>query len=219
MPVHGLHKAQDGVAVGSALDQARLPTDASSLEQQIIDLFVQKQLGAMGTSRPVGTNTSTGQTVFGSPRTAATDEGFTDIECLPAPLNTLLEGVPACPEEPDGGGGGGGGSIRTPVIPPVLELLAERRLRRGQEAANLLEAAQQAPPPGATVFPGFEANGLADVLMGLITGKGVEASKGLIPGAARKIIRQPLPSEPSIESELPASLEAAQKILDAIRVV
>lgn len=227
MAVHigKLHSTQDGTSVGSTLDDSRGQTQA-----QAPDNFFGFPLDAPGVQQLMDVY----QTLLGG-QVAAVDAfsggdtgGNGGIgECIPPefagvfanPDGTLQAGITICAEDVEATSSGGGTSISTPVIPPVLEILAERRLRRGQTSQNLLAAAQQTVPPGAKVFPGFEEGGLADVLLGLITGKGVDAAKGIIPAGTRKVVRQHLPDEPSVESELPASLAAAQQILDAMRVV
>ncbi len=230
MPVHmkKLHGTQDGVNVGSTLDNRRQggPTSTSGIPPgsgTFFDLLPSHPafdaLGALGVS-PLNVQP------FGDAQHQAGVDAVTDAGgCTPENVALAMQAIglpltaPICVDPATNVSGGGGGGISTPVVPPVLEILAERRARRGQNATNLLAAAEQTVSPGAKVFPGFEGGGLADVLLGLITGKGVDAASGIIPDAARQVQRQTLPSEPSIESELPASLAAAQQILDALRVV
>ncbi len=228
MAVHikKLQGTQDGVNVGSSLDSARQggPTSASGIPSGAGTFFdLLPSHPAFGALADLGIVPGATIQNFGDlQHEQAGDTSNLTGECIDKSLAGIYAAAdlplpaPVCPDDTLTGAGG---SISTPVVPPVLEILAERRLRRGQNAQNLLLAAQQTVPPGAKVFPGFESGGLADVLMGLITGKGVEASKGIIPDAARQVQRQTLPSEPSIESELPSSLAAAQQILDALRVV
>lgn len=120
----------------------------------------------------------------------------------------------------------------TPVVPPVLDLLAEMRARREAErtmAASivgaLMQAAPMAVPEGSGgVFPGFEKGGIADVLMGIISGKGTQAGGGIM-GGLRKPGTMTLPisamqvAEPSVGEEFGGALGLSQQILDALRIV
>ncbi len=226
MPVHmkKLQGTQDGVNVGSTLDNQRQggPTSASGIPPGAGTFFdLLPSHPSFDALASLGIVPGATIQAFGDQQHEEANNVLTG-QCIEKSLAGIYAAAdlplpaPVCPDELTTGGGG---SISTPVVPPVIEILAERRARRGQNATNLLAAAQQTVSPGAKVFPGFEGGGLADVLLGLITGKGVDAASGIIPDAARQVHRQTLPHEPSIESELPASLAAAQQILDAVRVV
>lgn len=120
----------------------------------------------------------------------------------------------------------------TPVLPPVLEWLAEQRARReaNRTAAqaiinSILETAPRALPSSWKTLPGMEEGGVADILMGIISGKGTaEAGKLLAPYRALERMRVPISQlqdlmEPSAESELPGALGAAKKIIDALKLI
>ena len=124
----------------------------------------------------------------------------------------------------------GGGSSSQPVMPPVIELLQEMRARRAQQAtvasniaAALLQAAPMAAPAGTDIFPGMEQGGLADTLMGIITGRGGGASAVLdklrAPGKTTIPISGMNVPEPSVGAELPGALSAAMQILSGLRNV
>jgi hypothetical protein len=131
----------------------------------------------------------------------------------------------------DDGGGGGGlyQSGTTPVPSPVLEVMqmqAQRREASRAAAQNqlgaLLTAVPKMAPQGASYFPGMEEGGIADIMMGILSGKGVEASKSLIPQSSRQPGIRPIPQslfdaigapEPGMESEFGSASSIARMIL------
>jgi hypothetical protein len=86
----------------------------------------------------------------------------------------------------------------------------------------MLTAIPQFAPKGATTYPGMEHGGLADIMMGIISGKGVEGARSLIPQTTREPGIQEIPAslfeaigaaEPSMGSEFDAASSIASMIL------
>lgn len=127
-----------------------------------------------------------------------------------------------------GGQGGIGGSSfgSTVVVPPVVDILGEMRLRREAEAGigkTMAEILNSNLPGGLSFYPGMEPGGLADVLLGIITGKGPGAAAGILPYDQRRVERMniPFPTEgmPSVGEEFSEASALANAILNAIRTV
>lgn len=124
-------------------------------------------------------------------------------------------------------GGGTAGSSQssgsTVVLPPVLELLAEMRARRESEAAqasSIGELLMTNLPRGQTYYPGMEPGGLADVLLGIITGQGPSVAQQILPEGQRLVRRTEVPipqGQPPVAEEAGGAMGIAQAILDALR--
>lgn len=114
-------------------------------------------------------------------------------------------------------------SSSQPVLPPALELLQEMRARRESEAnqASIIGAMLAANTPrGQTNYLGFEPGGVADVLLGIITGNGPSAAAGILPADQRMVRRTDVPvpmGQPPVGSEFDAAQAMANAILEAIR--
>jgi len=131
---------------------------------------------------------------------------------------------------PTGGEGFSMVQTGTDVAPsPVLEVMAEQRARREasrQAAQNqlsgMLTAIPKFAPRGATTFPGMEHGGLADIMMGILSGQGVAGAQGLIPETTRQPGIQEIPAslfeaigaaEPSMASDFGGASSIAAQIL------
>lgn len=123
------------------------------------------------------------------------------------------------------GGLGGSSSSSTVVVPPVLDVLAEMRARRqaaAEQAATLAGIIGTNVPQGMEYYPGAEPGGVADVLLGIITGKGPGAAGGIMPYDQRRVNRVNIPvpnTNPSVGDELGEASGIANQILNAIRVI
>lgn len=112
-----------------------------------------------------------------------------------------------------------------PVMPPVLDILAEMRARRDSEAqrAKLISDILGANTPrGQKNYLGFEPGGVADVLMGIITGKGPSAGADILPADQRAVRRTEVPipgAEPSVGDEAGGAMSLAEMIMNLIRVI
>lgn len=157
-----------------------------------------------------------------------------DIPGLLADVHTLVTRLPLPGEgtedtEGTEGTGGAGGMVQTggtAILPPIIEMLTLMQTRR-QDAKAAAQAYLTSilgigpvVPSGATQFPGFESGGLADVMMGFITGKGKESYN--INDPLRAINRVPIDMsmldlltepEPTVEAEMGAASALAQQIL------
>jgi hypothetical protein len=113
----------------------------------------------------------------------------------------------------------------TPVEPPVLSILQEMRQRRdslAQRQQIIADILAGNVPRGQTNYLGFEPGGVADILMGLISGEGPGAGARILPADQRRVRRQQLPvpgGEPSVGEEAGGAMSLAQQILNAIRVI
>lgn len=127
----------------------------------------------------------------------------------------------------------GGSSVSQDyLLPPILELLAEGRARRQAQRdaisgaiGGLLQALPMAAPSANAIFPGFEKGGIADVLMGIISGEGTKAG-----GATMEGLRRPgttaIPisallgiTEPGVGEEAGGLMALAQAILGGGKTV
>lgn len=119
----------------------------------------------------------------------------------------------------------------TPVTPPVLDILAEMRARRESKRAMytdivkaLLETSAVAVPEGSGgVFPGMEKGGMADILMGIMSGQGA-AGAGVLdplrkPGTMSIPISAMQVEQPSVADEFGGAMGMSKQILDAIKVL
>ncbi len=148
-------------------------------------------------------------------------EAFGGDDSIPADLLLAIACMngdeAACDESSERQGGGGGAAVLAPqmFIPPVTEILAERRARRQALGQQLISAAAQNVPGGATFYPGFNPGGIADVLLGIASGKGTKAvqAEGLIPEGQRRVTRVNLPGQPTVEQDFGSSLALANRIL------
>ena len=111
----------------------------------------------------------------------------------------------------------------TLASPPVLDILAEMRERRNSEAAraNIISSLlSNNTPRGQNFYLGFEPGGLADVLLGIITGQGPSAAAGILPAGQRAVRTTAVPipgAEPSVGAEFGGAKDMGNLILDAIR--
>lgn len=111
------------------------------------------------------------------------------------------------------------------VLPPVMELLMEMRARRDSLAQRqniLADILSANTPQGQKNYLGFEPGGIADVLMGLITGEGPSAGARILPADQRAVRRQALPvpgGEPSVADEFGGGMDMATLILNALRTI
>lgn len=129
--------------------------------------------------------------------------------------------------DPTGLGSGSSSSwSSTPVAPPVVDILGEMRARRtaeAEQAVNIAEILGANLPAAMENYPGFEMGGLADVLLGIITGEGAGAGQQVLPQEQRRVNRVgiPVPKEgqPGVEEDAGVANALAQQILDAIRVI
>ena len=113
----------------------------------------------------------------------------------------------------------------TAAVPPVTDILGEMRLRRQAEAeqANIISSILMSNiPRGQKYYPGMEPSGLADVLLGIITGNGPSAAAGILPESQRVVRRTdvnvPL-GQPSVQSDFGAASEMANSILSGAKVI
>lgn len=151
--------------------------------------------------------------------------------------NPFLSGIPA----PSLGGdeldsasdlGPGGGLVQTGediTTAPIIEMLMEMRARRESNSSraqnaitSLLAAAPKLAPAGAKYFPGYEHGGIADIMMGFLSGKG--PAHGALPEEIRapgkvpvdmSLIDRIAAPEPGVESDFPMASDLAMKILQA----
>lgn len=111
----------------------------------------------------------------------------------------------------------------TVVLPPVVELLQEMRARRESavaQAETLASIMSNNLPSGMMYYPGFERGGLADVLLGIITGKGPAAAQQILPQGQRMVDRVNLnvpSSQPGVGDEFGQGMTFADAIMAAIR--
>lgn len=124
-------------------------------------------------------------------------------------------------------GGLGGSSQSTssqPVLPPALELLQEMRMRRESEANQataLAEMLSANTPQGQKYYLGMEPGGMADVLMGIITGNGPSAGASLLPEDQRAVRRTnvpfPMEGQPPVGQEAGEAMDIGNAILNFLR--
>lgn len=199
MPPRGysLMKAQDGTSIIDVISP-RGYVESSPAGQRIFEKFPTNPTGAQ-------------ESVSGE------DAGLEDILSLFG-----LTGA-------DGSVGNSSGQSSSwsaqPVLPPVLDLLAEMRSRRDSEAARaklISDILSSNVPQGQNYYMGFEPGGVADVLLGIITGNGPGAASAILPEDQRRVRRQNVPipgAEPEVGAEAGAASTIAQQIMDAIRVI
>lgn len=116
------------------------------------------------------------------------------------------------------------------TLPPILEMLAEMRVRRDTNrvaAEKQLQASGELAPRLAPseFMPGFEQGGLADVMAGILSGKG--KNHGMLTPEMRKPKQLPVDlgllsligqQEPGISADMPDAVSLAKMIFDnAIR--
>lgn len=123
----------------------------------------------------------------------------------------------------DSAGGLGSSSGSSLATPPVLDLLAEMRARRqaeAEQARGLAEILAANVPRGMKFYPGWEPGGVADILLGIVTGEG--ANHGVLPADQRTVKRQQIPipqGQPSVQEDFGDASSMANAILNAIRVI
>jgi len=118
------------------------------------------------------------------------------------------------------------------VMPPTLELLAEMRERRAgrrtagmERFATLVAAARGELPSTQKYYPGFEPGGVADAMLSLITGKGIdEIQRTILPMGQREVERRAIPEpaeipEPTVAEEFPEAEELARLLTEAIKMI
>lgn len=161
------------------------------------------------------------------PNTMGSEDFLRRLDTGAFPPGALDDPTDAGTESGDGSAGGLVQTGEDVVQAPILELLAEMRSRRDTNATRAREgltatrelAGSLAP---SKYMPGYERGGLADIMMGFLSGKG--KNHGGLPEEMRApqqlpvnlslldMISQP---EPGIESDMPMASDLAQKILAA----
>jgi hypothetical protein len=116
------------------------------------------------------------------------------------------------------------GGLGSGTLPPVTDLLGEMRLRRqaeAQQAGFLAEIIGSNVPRGAEYYPGYEPGGIADVLLGIITGKGPSVADSIL-GDTRRVKRTDIKvptGQPSVGEEFGEASSLAGSILGAGKVI
>jgi hypothetical protein len=117
------------------------------------------------------------------------------------------------------------------LLPPIMDFLAESRARHesnraafGQAVAQLAATVPFAAPQGTDIFPGFEKGGLADSLLGMITGEGTahagQFNEGLRrPGKTTIPISGMAAPMPSLQQEYGQLLPLATQLLDLAKLL